>query len=880
VGARFQQVWRRDSLAVSTPGVADQEQSMIYFCCDEKRRIAVKAHPGLNGIDFLEVLDDPALPAEQRQRTLFVHFLKADGLSGLKPANIRCEGGERVRDVAAVKAEVDASDARVLLVTVSRPGDFSTYTLRLVKSPADPARPDGFDPILSAVDFSFKVECPTDFDCKPEHACPPQALPAAEIDYLAKDYAGFRRLMLDRLSALMPDWRERNPADLGVALVEVLAYVADHLSYRQDAIATEAYLGTARRRVSVRRHARLVDYRMHEGCNARAWLHVRLDEAAAPAAGLRLPRVDATGLRTRFLTRCVDGKEVKEDDLPRVLAQSRPGVFEPMAGAVLYREHNEMAFYTWGEAQCCLPAGAMKATLKDDLARRLRLRPGDVLIFEERRGPLTGQPADADPARRQAVRLTHVNPAAVLVLHDGAEFNRTPGPVLTDPLNGQSIVEITWAAEDALRFPVCLSAITDAAHGAQMVGDISVALGNIVLADHGLTIEDEPLGVVPQPHLFLSPAGGAARCQPPAAAAVPPRFTPVLKEGPLTHAAPLDLAAASANASMNRAVASALPAIELTGAANGKATAWTPARDLLNSRADDREFVVEVENDRSAALRFGDDRHGRRPDPGTVFSATYRVGNGAQGNIGADALAHIVAAPGISGAIAAVRNPLAAAGGTEPASLEEVRQAAPGAFRTQERAVTPADYAAVAGRSPQIQQAAATLRWTGSWRTVFLTADRAGGEAVDAGFKRELRGFVEPYRMAGQDLEVDAPRPVPLEITLRVCVRPDHFRGDVKAELLKVFSRRTLPDGSRALFHPDNFTFGQPVYLSRIYATAQAVDGVASVEVTQFERQGRPDPQALADGVLKFARLEIPRLDNDPNFPERGVFRLIMKGGK
>ena len=50
-----------------------------------------------------------------------------------------------------------------------------------------------------------------------------------------------------------------------VALVELLAYAGDQLSYYQDAVATEAYLGTARRRVSVRRHARLVDYPMHDG---------------------------------------------------------------------------------------------------------------------------------------------------------------------------------------------------------------------------------------------------------------------------------------------------------------------------------------------------------------------------------------------------------------------------------------------------------------------------------------------------------------------------------------------------------------------------------------------------------------------------------------
>ena len=61
----------------------------------------------------------------------------------------------------------------------------------------------------------------------------------------------------------------------GVTLVELLAYVGDYLSYQQDAVATEAYLETARCRVSVRRHTRLMDYFMHNGCNARAWVQLR-----------------------------------------------------------------------------------------------------------------------------------------------------------------------------------------------------------------------------------------------------------------------------------------------------------------------------------------------------------------------------------------------------------------------------------------------------------------------------------------------------------------------------------------------------------------------------------------------------------------------------
>ena len=50
----------------------------------------------------------------------------------------------------------------------------------------------------------------------------------------------------------------------------------------------------------------------------------------------------------------------------------------------------------------------------------------------------------------------------------------------------------------------------------------------------------------------------------------------------------------------------------------------------------------------------------------------------------------------------------------------------------------------------------------------------------------------------------------------------------------------------------------------------QAIDGVESVTPIVFRRQGQPDPAPLESGVLPIGRLEIARLANDPNFPERG----------
>jgi hypothetical protein len=261
---------------------------MIYFCCDETRRNSVREHPALNGIDFLDVLDDPSDPIEKRQRTLLVHFIKDLAASppvALTVENLRLEGGERIRDIAIEKVTLaPGGKTNVLAVEVSQPGDFSTYTLRLVADSHHAEPPPDFDPVLSSIDFSFKVACASDFDCRQVETCPPAGLTEPEINYLAKDYASFRQLMLDRMSALMPQWQERNAADLGIALVELLAYTGDYLSYRQDGVATESYLGTARRRVSVRRHARLVDYHMHDGSNARAWVQVRAAHKSSRAS--------------------------------------------------------------------------------------------------------------------------------------------------------------------------------------------------------------------------------------------------------------------------------------------------------------------------------------------------------------------------------------------------------------------------------------------------------------------------------------------------------------------------------------------------------------------------------------------------------------------
>jgi len=133
--------------------------------------------------------------------------------------------------------------------------------------------------------------------------------------------------------------------------------------------------------------------------------------------------------------------------------------------------------------------------------------------------------------------------------------------------------------------------------------------------------------------------------------------------------------------------------------------------------------------------------------------------------------------------------------------------------------------------------------------------------------------------MAGHDVDVTAPVYVSIELAMNVCPKPGYLASDVKQALLQVLSNGVLPDGTPGIFNPDNFSFGQPVYLSPIIARVQDTDGVSSVTVTKFQRQGQRSTNAVNTGVIRLQPSEIARLDNDPNFPEHGILTVNVYGG-
>jgi len=81
-----------------------------------------------------------------------------------------------------------------------------------------------------------------------------------QVDYTSRDYLSIRDDLLALIPTFAPQWTNRDPADFGIVLLQMFAYMGDLQSYYIDRAGNEAFISTASKRSSILRHASLLDY--------------------------------------------------------------------------------------------------------------------------------------------------------------------------------------------------------------------------------------------------------------------------------------------------------------------------------------------------------------------------------------------------------------------------------------------------------------------------------------------------------------------------------------------------------------------------------------------------------------------------------------------
>lgn len=435
---------------------------------DRRREVRARQHSGL---DIVEAHED--------RRGLTLMFLE-QAPQRIGPGNIRIDGPtDQPALVVTSVRRTSSSDPRLrdeLLAELSAAGGEGSYRVSMVE-----ARPDGqpgtapmrgMDPRFTSCTVRFDIDEPVNGSvAAPESS--PTAPPAPAPSYLARDYEGLRQLLLNVFGQDIPDWSEQHIPDVMIMLAELFAFAGDDLSYYQDAVATEAYLQTARQRTSIRRHARLVGYSFHEGCHARAWVY--LDVATDGELAL-----ESVSFTAQTPTDTITFSPLHAVLPPPYAAGETPAGRQSRGAVVALRQaYNCIRIWNWGESNTYLPAGATEATLAEPegaSAPSLDLRPGDVIMFEETTGADGGPP---DETHRHVVRLTRVDRAR-------------------DPLLDRGLLEIAWDTLDALPFQL---PVTIPSPGSPEPIECSVARGNLILVGEGqrVSLERVPPQTSPAP---------------------------------------------------------------------------------------------------------------------------------------------------------------------------------------------------------------------------------------------------------------------------------------------------------------------------------------------------------------------------------------------
>ncbi len=771
----------------------------------------------LTGLDFIYVYET--------QDRLDVFFLRPPDtldtplVNNLTAAQMRIEHTRDPQqpDITITGVAWDMVDGRtVLRLDVAGSITFAPYRLTI----DDPR----IDPYYNGLVFSFQANCETGLDCEPDETPPlPEDWVDFPVDYRARDFESFRRALLDFASQRYPDWSDRLAADVGVMLVEVMSALGDELAYYQDRIAREAYLETASQRGSLRRHARLVDYEIHNGLGASTWVDVTVtagDSGVIPA-GWDVLNVDGT------------------------LAYEIGTGLRDTSGYAVDAARNSFTPHLWDEDDTTLPAGTTQVYI--NLHHSAVLPLDDGLDPPGRWVLLQTNPADpAEPARRWPVRLIAVEDTA-------------------DPLTVPSqITRLTW--EQPTPWPLNLLELE--------------VRGNLIPATAGLTLTAQfaagAINDLPATIQRLGANGSAVhRFSLPGTDAT---LLTWLGEEPQTALPEVLLYEVEDMGGVWQPIAGR--DWDWRRSLIGVASSFPNDRHFT---LDDgtwgrvvgywRDGVEVIHDDyRSGAgftLRFGDGEFGLIPADDTVFEVKYRVGSGRATNIPRDTLVQLGA--GLSFGVDAVTNPMAAINGTDPETPESVRQNAPEAFRAVTyRAVLPEDYAEAAERLPWVQRAGATARWTGSWLSMFTAPDPVGAVTITETQQRELYEQLDRFRLAGREAYPADPRYADLDIEVTICAQPFAYPGAVKEAVMEALE---------AFFSPDNFTFGQPLYRTALEAAAQNAYGVRAVERIMFRRWGRFDWREFTEYRYEVSLQEIVRLQNDPAYPERGSLSVIVEGG-
>jgi uncharacterized phage protein gp47/JayE len=296
---------------------------------------------------------------------------------------------------------------------------------------------------------------------------------------------------------------------------------------------------------------------------------------------------------------------------------------------------------------------------------------------------------------------------------------------------------------------------------------------------------------------------------------------------------------------------------------NGVPTEWKLQESLAFSRENQKDFMIEVDEEDRATIIFGDDSFGAIPPNDTIIKATYRVGGGLSGNVGASKIETIVDAPQLTAIAAEVTNPEPATGGADRESIEDAIFHAPRVFRSLKRSVTAEDYEALALEFNGVGKVRAE---SPHWNMVTLFVAPEGGGYVDDILESNLLAYFEDKRPLSTIIKIEDVTYVDIYVTAEVGVKSYYNPDEVKEQVQAAAAN---------LLAFENVDFGECIYLSKFYEAIEDIEGVEYVFINEFKTTKQAE-DVHPEGKISLKEGEIPKIPEDPEYI-KGIKVEVLK---
>jgi len=667
-----------------------------------------------------------------------------------------------------------------------------------------------------------------------------ESKPTPLIDYTAKDFESMRKLMITNIKRVLPKWQDETAADIGNMLLEILAYVGDYLSYRQDFAANEAYLRTALLRTSISRHARLLGYFPREGCTQRTVLTFQVSKELSIPQGFSVLSSHSSQ-QEKLVT--------KNSDLFNRMIAGGSACYETRHAVTATPDLNSLRIHDFGLQEYTLFAGTTAAILEfpehlfNEGPRKGQARPvalGSIIVFHQTAEMAARHQGNhQNLLRAHAVRLSHVE-----------QLERESHNAV-----GKTLVRIRWNNADAL--PRDLPVTMKLGRREDAVKSVAVVFANAVEAEYGLTRSIN----VERPELVQ-----ASDWQP-SVAAKPLWSAPVTITEDTSVNSFLDPDSHLLTYPTIRLEEQPI----LPDGTPGLCHNWQPTRDLLRHGNSSRVFMVDTNEDETITLRFGKHGMGRTPSLGCKYTAHVREAVGSGGSVGTNVLT--IAAPEgtqfkeCAERLLQVDNPMPATARRLAESKEAVRLKAPESIRNSHVCATLGDYEKFAEKISTVRAARGWLIDTGPWPYIHIAILAKGKNVVDDIFAAEIKKYLNAHRPLGRRLIISGPTPVPIEIGLNIV--PEEGRATLSLER-KILAALGNSDqySENGLFSLSKASFDQTLFPSDIVTAVSAVPGISETRLTKFRRMDSAGPSVAE--VLIFTQGEIPMFDCQDDDPAGG----------